>query len=124
MLDALSVRHIKMAVLSNKPDDDAKRCVAELLSDWRFEVVRGQREGILPKPDPVGALEIAKHFQLSPADVLYVGDTSVDMHTATAAGMFPVGVLWGFRPRQELEESGAQALVTRPLEILHLLDAQ
>lgn len=122
MLDALVARHIKMAVLSNKPDDDAKRCVSELLSGWRFELVLGQREGLPPKPDPSGADEIAKHLQLSPEDFLYVGDTSVDMHTAVAAHMFPVGVLWGFRPRQELEESGAQALLTRPLEILQLLD--
>ncbi len=123
MLDALTARGLKLAILSNKPDAAAKRCVAELLPDWRFAVVLGQRDGVPHKPDPIGAHEIAAHLHLSAADCLYVGDTSVDMQTAIAARMFAVGVLWGFRPRQELEENGAQALLTHPLDILKLLDA-
>ncbi len=122
MLDALAARDMKLTVLSNKPDADAKRCVAELLPDWTFEVVLGEREGVPPKPNPTGAHDIAAHLRLSAADIMYVGDTSIDMHTAIAAHMFPVGVLWGFRPRQELEDSGAQALLTYPLDILDLLD--
>lgn len=124
MLDALVARDIKIAVLSNKPDAEAKRCVAELLPRWRFEIVLGQRGGIPHKPDPIGAREIANYLQLSPEACLYVGDTSVDMQTAIAAHMFPIGVLWGFRPRQELEESGAQTLVTHPQEIVQFLDTQ
>ncbi len=56
-----------------------------------------------------------------PREVLYAGDTSTDMQTARNAGMFAVGVLWGFRPRAELVESGAQALVSRPSELLAVL---
>ena len=55
---------------------------------------------------------------LAPAQMLYAGDTRIDMDTARNAGMFAVGVLWGFRPRAELVESGAQALVSRPAELL------
>jgi len=53
--------------------------------------------------------------------VLYLGDSAVDMQTAVAAGMFPTGVLWGFRSAKELNDSGAKALIERPLEVLSLL---
>jgi len=118
MLDALAARGLKMAVLSNKPDDDAKRCVAELLPNWDFDMVLGQREGIPRKPDPAGALQITEHFQIPPFEILYLGDTAVDMQTAIAAQIFPVGALWGFRPQKELEENGARAFLKKPMEIL------
>ena len=122
MLDALADRGVRMAVLSNKPDDFTKRCVAELLSGWTFDLVLGQRDGVPPKPDPAGALEVARELSLPPAAFLYLGDSAIDMKTAVAAGMFPVGVLWGFRPVEELEKGGAQALIREPMEILGLLD--
>jgi phosphoglycolate phosphatase len=121
MLDALTEHGLKMAVLSNKLHEFTRLCVADLLSNWTFDVVFGQRDEVCRKPDPAGALEVAEHLSLPPADFLYLGDTAVDMKTATAAGMFPVGVLWGFRPAEELKEGGAQALIERPLEILNLL---
>jgi phosphoglycolate phosphatase len=122
MLDALNDRGLKMAVLSNKPHEFTKQCVTELLSNWNFDVVIGQRNGAPPKPDPAGALEVAKRLNIPPADFLYIGDSGVDMKTAVASGMFPVGVLWGFRSMGELKDNGSLALVDRPSEILSLLD--
>jgi len=122
MLDALAERGLKMAVLSNKPDDATRQCVAELLGNWRFDVVLGQRDGIPRKPDPAGALEVAKRLSIPPRDFLYLGDTSVDMQTAIAAGMFAVGVLWGFRTEDELRRNGAQVLIERPRDLLDLLN--
>jgi phosphoglycolate phosphatase len=122
MLDALNDRGLKMAVLSNKPHELTKQCVTELLSNWNFDVVLGQRNGVPPKPDPAGALEVAKRLNIPPADFLYIGDSGVDMKTAVASGMFPVGVLWGFRSMGELKDNGSLALVDRPSEILSLLD--
>jgi phosphoglycolate phosphatase len=122
MLDALNDRGLKMAVLSNKPHELTKQCVTELLSNWNFDVVIGQRNGAPPKPDPAGALEVAKRLNIPPADFLYIGDSGVDMKTAVASGMFPVGVLWGFRSMGELKDNGSLALVDRPSEILSLLD--
>jgi phosphoglycolate phosphatase len=121
MLNALSVRQVKMAVLSNKPDDFTQRCVSELLPDWTFVMVLGQRDGFPKKPDPTGALAIADHLGVAPAEMLYLGDTAVDMQTAIAAHMFPVGVLWGFRPREELQASGAKMLLHHPMDIVPLL---
>lgn len=121
MLDELTARRIKMAVLSNKSHEFTKRCVADLLSNWTFDVVLGQRDAVPLKPDPAGALEVAERLNIPPANFLYLGDSAVDMKTAIAAGMFPVGVLWGFRLAEELQENGAQALIERPSEVFNLL---
>jgi len=122
MLDALNDRGLKMAILSNKPHEFTKQCATELLSNWNFDVVIGQRDGTPPKPDPGGALEVVKRLNILPAEFLYIGDSGVDMKTAVASGMFPVGVLWGFRSMEELKDNGSLALVDRPSEILSLLD--
>ncbi len=121
MLDALKTRKVKMAILSNKPHEHTKKCVAELLPRWGFEIVLGQRNGIPRKPDPIGALEVAELVNISPSSFLYLGDTDIDMKTSVTAGMFPVGALWGFRTAEELKASGAKALISHPLEILPLL---
>jgi len=118
MLDELVTRNLKLAVLSNKPHKFTKQSVDKLLSNWRFEIVLGQRDAVPRKPRPEGALEIAEHLNTKPENILYLGDSAVDMQTATAAGMFPVGVLWGFRSAKELNDSGAKALLERPLEVL------
>jgi phosphoglycolate phosphatase len=121
MLDELERRGLPKAVLSNKPHDFTTRCVSELLPRWRFEPVLGLRDDRAAKPDPGGALEIAGLLGISPEEFLYVGDTSIDMETAQAAGMHPVGVLWGFRPKEELERSGARTLLAHPMELLRWL---
>jgi len=120
-LDELNSHHLKMAVLSNKPDDFTKRCVDAFLPDWSFDMVLGHHRGIPHKPDPTGALQITECLNILPEDILYVGDSAVDMKTAIASGMFPVGALWGFRSKEELQANGAQALVGQPQEILTLL---
>ena len=122
LLDALAARGLKMAVLSNKPDEFTKRCVDEYFGLGRFEAVLGQREGVARKPDPAGALEIAERLGLPPECFVYLGDTAVDMQTAQSAGMYAVGVLWGFRPLEELREGGARAVIRQPMELIGLLD--
>lgn len=122
MLNMLTARQLKLAVLSNKPDNFTKMCVRELLSRWTFHIVLGHRDEIPPKPDATAALQIAEHFGISTGDVLFLGDSSVDMKTAVAADMYPVGALWGFRSRAELMGSGAKKVIERPQEVLSLLD--
>jgi len=120
MLDALVERGVRMAVLSNKPDDFTKLCVEKLLPGWTFEVVRGVRDDGKRKPDPAGAMDIAGQLEIPPAGFLYLGDTNTDMKTAVAAGMFPVGAIWGFREADELMANGAKALIEKPMELLDL----
>ncbi|PID57280.1 HAD family hydrolase [candidate division KSB3 bacterium] len=121
MLDRLQEKGITFTILSNKPDAFTQRCVAELLPQWHFEIVQGQKAGIPRKPDPAGALDIARTLALHPNEFFYLGDTATDMKTAVAAGMFPGAALWGFREREELLEHGAQQLFECPLDVSDFL---
>ena len=122
LLSALHDRNIPMAILSNKPDDFTQLNVRKLLAGWSFQTVRGVSPTTPKKPDPTAAMQIAKDFKVSPHEFLYLGDTNTDMQTANAAGMYPVGVLWGFRTADELLACGAKALIKTPLELLPILD--
>jgi len=95
--------------------------VAGLLPDWRFDAVVGERPPIPRKPDPSSALEIAHRLAIQPDRFLYLGDTAIDMKTANAAGMYAVGVLWGFRDAEELIAGGAKKLIAKPDELLEML---
>ena len=121
LLDALTARRIKKAIVTNKPDDSTRTMVARLLPRWEFDVIVGATAGLPRKPDPKGAIEAARRLRLSPGAILYVGDSDIDMKTANAAGMYAVGVLWGFRPADELIRNGAKVLISKPLELLELL---
>jgi phosphoglycolate phosphatase len=123
LLDALVARGLDLAVLSNKPDEFTRLAVAEYLARWPMRAVLGQRRGVPRKPDPAGAIEVARGLEIPARQFLYVGDTAVDMETACRAGMFPVGVAWGFRPVEELRSSGARAILERPAELVELLEA-
>jgi len=121
LLRSLEERRVPMAILSNKPDAFTRTIAAHYFPKGLFARVIGAREGAPRKPDPGAALEIATALALPPGKILYAGDTNTDMHTGRGAGMFTVGVLWGFRPKQELLEGGAQALVETPAQILGYL---
>ena len=124
MLQDLAARDVKLSVLSNKPDDFTKQCVAELLPDCTFDVVMGHHSGIPRKPDPAGAIQLAQELGVPPDHMLFVGDSGTDMKTAVGAGIFPLGVLWGFRSQEELQDNGAKLLIKHPNElVLRLEDA-
>ncbi len=118
LLDGLCAKSVPMAILSNKPDDFTKQMVKTMLGSWKFYPVLGERPLVPRKPDPTGALEIATILRIEPERFLYLGDTDTDMKTAVAAGMYPVGALWGFRSAQELLMAGARRLVSKPQELL------
>lgn len=116
LLQNLKVHGVLMAVHTNKPDSIAKKIVGHLFPDI-FCGVFGQKEGIPLKPAPDVSLQIARQFGLSVAEVAFCGDSNVDIYTAQNAGMFSIGVLWGFRDETELKSAGAQAIVRVPDEI-------
>lgn len=121
LLADLQAKQILMGVLSNKPEDATRRVVERYFDPGVFDDVRGARDETPHKPDPAGALTIASAWRVGPAEILYVGDTNTDMQTAVAAGMTPVGALWGFRSEQELLDNGAEHLCQSPLEVPALL---
>lgn len=120
VLRTLKEQGIHIGVFSNKPDDMTCK-VAELLYPGLFHAVRGQRPETPLKPAPDGALLLAKMLGAKPEECLYIGDTWVDMETGKNAGMETVGVLWGFRDRQELENAGACHIIAKPEELLPLV---
>jgi phosphoglycolate phosphatase len=124
LLRELEVRDIPKAVLSNKPDNFTKLTVKELLAGFSFDIVQGVSDTVTRKPDTAAALGIAEKLKIAPADFLYLGDTNTDMQTAVAAGMYPVGALWGFRTAGELKKNGAKILVEKPLDVLKVLDSK
>jgi phosphoglycolate phosphatase len=123
LLENLHERGLPMAVLSNKPDAETRKVVSRYFGDDLFEHSYGQREGIPHKPDPAGVIPILSGLGLKPEETAFVGDTWIDMRTAAASGCVPVGVLWGFRDRAELEENGARLLAATPAELFTVLTA-
>jgi len=119
LLNELAEKQLKVSVLSNKDHDLTLKIVAALVPGYPFAEVLGSRADIPRKPDPAGALLIGNKTGIPAHEMLYAGDTDVDMQTAVRAGMFAIGCLWGFRSAGELEQSGAAALVHNPGEILH-----
>jgi phosphoglycolate phosphatase len=123
LLDALVQRRIRMGVLSNKPQEATRRCVEHYLGQYPFAAVLGQQADRPPKPDPTGVRELVAHLEVPAESCCYLGDTAVDMQTALGTGMFAVGVTWGFRDIEELQDAGAQAIIHHPRELLPLIDA-
>jgi phosphoglycolate phosphatase len=108
---------LTLAVLSNKPHPLTVRVVDRFFGDKTFRCVLGAENGYERKPDPAGALAIARELAIPPSRWMYVGDSATDVHTALAAGMTPVGALWGFREASELTDAGAARLAREPVEI-------
>mgnify|MGYP005845554833 CR=1 FL=1 len=117
MLAALCRSGLQLAVLSNKPDEAVRHLVGALLSPEVFHRVLGAGAERPRKPDPAAALEIAAGLKVDPPEVVFVGDSAIDMQTAVAAGMFPAGALWGFRPQAELLAAGARRLFELPRDV-------
>lgn len=122
LLAELKSRGIPLAVCTNKHNDAALTIVKILFAPGTFAEVLGDRPGFPKKPNPATPLEIASHLGVKPDEVAYLGDTSVDMETAVHAGFLPVGVLWGFRPEEELVKNGAKVLLKAPLELLEKVE--
>lgn len=120
LLEKLHHQKIRMGVLSNKNDEMTKKVVNELFEPELFEIVMGSSPGIQRKPHPEAALRMAEKFGLNKTNIAFVGDTNNDMETAVNAGMLPIGVLWGFRSREELVESGAEILLSHPLDLFRI----
>jgi len=107
-----------LTVCSNKPHKAAKAALKGMFDDDLFAVVQGQEEGIKHKPAPDMALMIADKLDVDVEDCMYIGDTDTDMQTGKAAGMYTIGVLWGFRDRAELETNGADIIIEKPQELI------
>ncbi len=111
----------RLGIISNKPDLFTKKIAAHFFPAIDFDFVTGMKPDRPAKPDPALALEICQKTGISPQETALIGDSSVDMKTAVAAGMLPIGVLWGFREKAELVENGAKYVVASAEELAVLL---
>ena len=121
LLDALTGRRIRMAILTNKPHEHTGPMADALFARWSFVAIEGYRDEGLRKPDPRAALDIVARMQLEPAQVMLVGDSATDVNTALNADIIPVGVTWGYRDRAELCVAGAAHMIDCPADLLELL---
>ena len=120
LLKTLKQKGIKTAVVTNKAHISAKPLMDEVFPNL-FDAVIGQKDGVPTKPDPTSVFAVMKELGVSSDECLYLGDSGVDMQTAKNAGIFGIGVLWGFRKADELIENGAKKLINNPQELLELL---
>ena len=120
LLETLKERGMFLGVNTNKPDEIARPMMEDFFPGI-FDGVTGSGKQRPRKPDPYGTKELLDLGGIKPEEALYIGDTKVDIETGHAAGMKVIGVLWGFRSREELERAGADALISEPKEILKLL---
>ena len=121
LLDLLTVQNIKMAVASNKYQEATTKIIREIFPTIHFSAVLGQRENIPIKPNPQIVYDILSTTGIDKKDVLYVGDSGVDMQTGLNAGIETCGVTWGFRPRTELEPFHPQHMVDKAEELQEII---
>lgn len=122
LLDALTRSGTPFSVLSNKPHEPTVDVVARLFGGWRFAEVAGAKPSVPIKPDPTAALALADRMGVPANECAFVGDSDVDMETATNAGMIAVGAAYGLRGRDELQTAGARHLIDTPEQLIDLLD--
>ena len=111
LLQELQRRSVELAVFTNKPHEAATQLVEHCFPDIRFAAVCGQKPGVPLKPDPTVLLDIMHQMGVTAEEALYVGDSDVDMYTGRNAGVRHVGVSWGFRPKKELLDAGADVII-------------
>ena len=121
LLKALKERGLKIAVATNKVHVAVAPLMAKYFSGIHFDSLIGQREGVPVKPAPQIMYDILKETSCQPSEALHVGDTATDMQLAHNAGVRSVGVLWGYRPLEELQEAGADYIIREPKELLGLV---
>lgn len=122
LLKALKDKGIKTTILSNKPHPTALKVCDALFGSDLIDICYGARDGVALKPDPEGVFKIIDELGLKKEECIYIGDTSTDMKTGKSADLYTVGVLWGFRKRDELEENGADAIISHPSQLLEIID--
>ena len=121
VLQTLKDKEIALSVASNKYQLATENLINHYFPNIPFVKILGQREGIPVKPDPTIVYDILKETDITKEEVLYVGDSGVDMQTALNAGVDAIGVSWGFRPRTELEPLHPLAIIDKAEELLHYI---
>lgn len=121
LLAELTNRGLNLAVASNKYEEATLKIVRHFFPDANFKAILGSVEGMPRKPDPSIVFKALTLCPTPKAQVLYVGDSGVDIETARRACIESVGVSWGFRPIQELQQAYADHIISTPSQILKFI---
>lgn len=121
LLENLQAAGIQVAVASNKYHRATEKLIRHYFPTIRFAAILGQREGVPIKPHPQIVEDILALVPVSKEEVIYIGDSGVDMQTALNAGVESIGVTWGFRPREELLQNSPTHLADTAKEIENII---
>lgn len=122
ILEVLKDKGLHFAVASNKYQEGTQSLVEKFFGKYDFVKILGQREGRPIKPDPQIVDEAMEGVPgIRKDEVIYVGDSNVDMETGINAGVRTIGVTWGFRTREELEAYSPHALIDHPMQIVEFI---
>ena len=113
ILNLLNENGIQIGIITNKMHHLAIRCVDTFFSSHPI-ITFGAGYLYPRKPSPDSALVLADEFKTKPSEMLFIGDSSVDIKTAKNAGMVPIGVEWGNGTVEELLGAGAQEVFNKP----------
>lgn len=122
LLAELTERGIGVAVASNKYESAVEKIITHFFPDIPFKAMLGQVPDRPAKPDPSVVFAVLNISPTPKREVLYCGDSAVDIETAKRACVESIGVTWGFRPVSELRKAYADHLVSSANEILKYLD--
>lgn len=114
-------KNYRVGVLSNKQDEFVRKLSAQVLLPGSYDETQGVFPGAPTKPDPFLANRIASRLGVSPEECAMIGDSDVDIATAKNAGMYHIGVSWGYRDEDFLRVHGAERIAHVPGEILEFL---
>lgn len=121
LLNQLKEKNIRLAVVSNKPMPQVIPLIEGLFPGY-FEVILGETSELKRKPSPEMLFYAIEALNLSKKDVLFVGDSDVDMQTAINANVDAIAVLWGFRDETVLKKYQPKYIVNHPKEILTIIN--
>lgn len=124
LLQTLTDQGVAIAVASNKYQAAVEQIVKHFFPEIPFVAIMGQTDGRPTKPDPSIVFAVLNQHPTPKNDVLYVGDSGVDMETARRACIESVGVTWGFRPASELRGAYADHIISSTDDILQLVNRQ
>jgi len=113
---------VSLAVASNKYQEATSKIVNHFFPDIPFVSIQGQIPDRPTKPDPSIVFAILEEHPTPKSEILYVGDSGVDMETARRACVESIGVSWGFRPTSELKSAYANHIISSPAEIIGFLN--
>ena len=121
LLKLLKENNIKTAVLSNKVEQNVVDILTYLKLDSYFEIIRGQRKDIPLKPNPSSLNNLILDLAASKEEVLYVGDSDVDMVVARNAEVDVAAVTYGYRDIELLKNYNPNYIISDPLEIYNIV---